>query len=76
MALRSDSFIFHLSEHCLTNVNHLSRPLNLCEQCSGVLDGLLSNGRLTLEQLIDRDRGDSSCLIISLLIAINRVDGC
>ncbi|KAF3513569.1 hypothetical protein F2Q69_00005444 [Brassica cretica] len=28
----------------------------LGSQCSGVLDGLLSNGRLTLEQLIDRDR--------------------
>ncbi|CAN7023153.1 hypothetical protein BRARA_F02080 [Brassica rapa] len=38
--------------------NKFSKVVNeeLGSQCSGLLDGLLSNGRLTLEQLIDRDR--------------------
>ncbi|KAL0721150.1 hypothetical protein Bca4012_035749 [Brassica carinata] len=36
----------------------------LGSQCGGVLEALLSNGRLTLEQLIDRDRGESSCLTV------------
>ncbi|KAF8091742.1 hypothetical protein N665_0436s0006 [Sinapis alba] len=41
--------------------NKFSKVVNevLGSQCAGVLDGLLSNGRLTLEQMIYRD-GDSN----------------
>jgi DNA-directed RNA polymerase III subunit RPC3 len=41
--------------------NKFSRIVNeeLDSKCGAVLDGLLSNGRLTLGQFIERDRGES-----------------
>lgn len=44
--------------HHRARFNKFSKVVNeeLGSQCKGVLEGLLSNGRLTLQQLIDRDK--------------------
>ncbi|ESQ44763.1 hypothetical protein EUTSA_v10003189mg [Eutrema salsugineum] len=48
----------------LVRYNKFSRVVNqeLGSQCGAVLDGLLSNGRLTLGQLIERDRDSENTI--------------